>query len=75
MNTKLQIYYNNKHGSTPQASKRKKGMSDEEIYVHWNIEHLGAPIKMAFLSLNLQTPSYEDYVCVYKLINADKLQY
>ena len=24
MNTKPQIYYNNKHASTPQASKRKK---------------------------------------------------
>ena len=24
MNTKSQIYYNNKHASTPQASKRKK---------------------------------------------------
>ena len=24
MNTKPQIYYNNKHASTPQASKRKR---------------------------------------------------
>ena len=30
MNTKPQIYYNNKHASTPQASKRKKGKSDED---------------------------------------------
>ena len=28
MNTNPQIYYNNKHASTPQASKRKK--SDED---------------------------------------------
>ena len=30
MNTKPQIYYNNKHASTPQTSKRKKGKSDED---------------------------------------------
>ena len=30
MNTKPQIYYNNKHASTPQASKRKQGKSDED---------------------------------------------
>ena len=32
INTKPQIYYNNKkNASTPQASKRKKGKSDREI--------------------------------------------
>ena len=30
MNTKPQMYYNNKHTSTPQASRRKKGKSDED---------------------------------------------
>ena len=34
MNTKPQIYYNSKHASTPQASKRKKGKSDgDNMYV------------------------------------------
>ena len=31
MNTKPQIYYNNKNASTPQAAKRKKGKSDKTI--------------------------------------------
>ena len=31
INTKPQIYYNNKNASIPQASKRKKGKSDREI--------------------------------------------
>ena len=40
INTKPQIYYNNKNASTPQASKRKKGKSDREIYTktHLSIE-------------------------------------
>ena len=38
MNTKPQIYYSNKHASTPQASKRKKGKSDEDNM--YNIVHL-----------------------------------
>ena len=35
MATKPQICYNNKHASTPQASKRKKRESDEDN-VQWN---------------------------------------
>ena len=35
--TKSHIYYNNKHASTPQASKRKKGNSDQDN-VHWIIQ-------------------------------------
>ena len=31
MNTKPQIYYNNKHASTPQASKRKKASQMKTI--------------------------------------------
>ena len=31
INTKPQIYYNNKNASTPQASKRKKCKSDRAI--------------------------------------------
>ena len=38
MNTKSQIYYNNKHASTPQASKRKKGKSDEDN-VHCTLDY------------------------------------
>ena len=39
MNTKPQMYYNNIHASTPQASKQKKVKSDEDNnYVHWNIK-------------------------------------
>ena len=31
MNTKPQIYYNNKHASTPQASKQKKASQMKTI--------------------------------------------
>ena len=37
MNTKPQIYYNNKHASTPQAANEKKA-SQMKTNVHWNIE-------------------------------------
>ena len=33
MNTKPQIYYNNKHASTPQASKQKKASQMKTMYI------------------------------------------
>ena len=36
MSTKPQICYNNKHASTPQASKRKKKSNEDNV--HWNIQ-------------------------------------
>ena len=33
MNTKPQIYYNNKHAGTPQASKRKDKSDEDNMYI------------------------------------------